>query len=172
MCVVISSAVFTHIYIGPCFIVHRFKIWISIIVYNLSWDFNLLCCRGKFGTVYKCREKSTGLQLAAKFVSTSRKEDKRNVEREIDIMRSLQHPRLIQLYDAFEKDKTMVVILELWVLFVNCRTFPEPIFRIFRLDRTIFCSPVAFFFSLYKRLKSIYIWLKMYCCMFLFAASS
>lgn len=69
--------------------------------------------RGKFGTVYKCREKATGLQLAAKFVITSRKEDKRNVEREIDIMRTLQHPRLIQLYDAFEKDKTMVVILEL-----------------------------------------------------------
>ncbi|KAL0272720.1 UNVERIFIED_CONTAM: hypothetical protein PYX00_005583 [Menopon gallinae] len=69
--------------------------------------------RGKFGTVYKCQEKATGLRLAAKFVATSRKEDKRNVEREIDIMRSLQHPRLIQLYDAFERDKTTVVVLEL-----------------------------------------------------------
>lgn len=51
--------------------------------------------------------------MAAKFVGTSRKDDKRNVEREIDIMRQLQHPRLIQLYDAFEKDKVTVVVLEL-----------------------------------------------------------
>nr|CAD7441333.1 unnamed protein product [Timema bartmani] len=69
--------------------------------------------RGKFGTVYRCQEHSTGLQLAAKFVSTSRREDRRNVEREIEIMRALQHPRLIQLYDAFDNGKVMVLILEL-----------------------------------------------------------
>ncbi|XP_057666352.1 myosin light chain kinase family member 4-like [Diorhabda carinulata] len=69
--------------------------------------------RGKFGTVYRCKEKSTGLCLAAKFIACPKKEDKRNVEREIDIMRSLQHPRLIQIYDAFENGKIMTVILEL-----------------------------------------------------------
>lgn len=69
--------------------------------------------RGKFGTVYKCVEKSTGLSLAAKFVGVPKKEDRRNVEREIEIMRALQHPRLIQLYDAFENGKVMCVILEL-----------------------------------------------------------
>ncbi|XP_028141265.1 myosin light chain kinase, smooth muscle [Diabrotica virgifera virgifera] len=69
--------------------------------------------RGKFGTVYRCKEKSTGLCLAAKFIGCPKKEDRRNVEREIDIMRSLQHPRLIQIYDAFENGKIMTVILEL-----------------------------------------------------------
>ncbi|KAJ3664635.1 hypothetical protein Zmor_000188 [Zophobas morio] len=69
--------------------------------------------RGKFGTVYKCREKATGLSLAAKFVGVPKKEDRRNVEREVDIMKTLQHPRLIQLYDAFENGKVMCVILEL-----------------------------------------------------------
>lgn len=69
--------------------------------------------RGKFGTVYKCKEKSTGLYLAAKFIGCPKKEDRRNVEREIDIMRALQHPRLIQVYDAFENGKIMTVILEL-----------------------------------------------------------
>ncbi|KAK9743723.1 Protein kinase domain [Popillia japonica] len=69
--------------------------------------------RGKFGTVYRCREKSTNLELAAKFVGVPKKEDRRNVEREVDIMRQLQHPRLIQLYDAFENGKVMCVILEL-----------------------------------------------------------
>nr|CAH7744602.1 unnamed protein product [Callosobruchus chinensis] len=69
--------------------------------------------RGKFGTVYKCVEKTTGMKLAAKFVACPKKEDKRNVEREIDIMRTLQHPRLLQIYDAFENGKIMTVILEL-----------------------------------------------------------
>ncbi|PNF38614.1 hypothetical protein B7P43_G03962 [Cryptotermes secundus] len=69
--------------------------------------------RGKFGTVYRCREKSSGLQLAAKFVATPKREDRRNVEREIEIMRLLQHPRLIQLYDAYDNGKAMCVVLEL-----------------------------------------------------------
>jgi myosin-light-chain kinase len=73
----------------------------------------LLCYRGKFGTVYRCREKKTGLHLAAKFVATPKREDRRNVEREIEIMRLLQHPRLIQLYDAFDNGKVMCVILEM-----------------------------------------------------------
>nr|XP_024215514.1 LOW QUALITY PROTEIN: probable serine/threonine-protein kinase fhkE [Halyomorpha halys] len=69
--------------------------------------------RGKFGTVYKCREKGTNLVLAAKFVGIARRQDRRNVEREVEIMRTLQHPRLIQLYDAFETDNVMCVVLEL-----------------------------------------------------------
>ncbi|XP_063237985.1 myosin light chain kinase, smooth muscle-like [Bacillus rossius redtenbacheri] len=69
--------------------------------------------RGKFGTVYRCTEKQSGLQLAAKFVPTARREDRRNVEREVDLMRTLQHPRLIQLYDAFDNGKMMVLVLEL-----------------------------------------------------------
>lgn len=70
--------------------------------------------RGKFGIVYKCTEKSSGRKFAAKFVTTVRKEDREDVEREVDIMKSLQHRRLLQLYDAFDDGKKqMVMILEL-----------------------------------------------------------
>ncbi|OXU25722.1 hypothetical protein TSAR_002187 [Trichomalopsis sarcophagae] len=69
--------------------------------------------RGKFGTVYRCKEKKTSLTLAAKVVNTTRKEDRRAVEREVEIMRRLQHPRLIQLYDAIENGKQIYVVLEL-----------------------------------------------------------
>lgn len=78
-----------------------------------SYDLQTEIGRGKFGTVYRCRERCSGLSLAAKFVSVARKEDRRNVEREVDIMRSLQHPRLLQLYDAFEYEKNVCLILEL-----------------------------------------------------------
>lgn len=70
--------------------------------------------KGKFGVVYRCTEKSTGRQLAAKFIKTIRSEDRKDVEREVDIMRYLQHPRLLQLYDAFDDGKKeMCLILEL-----------------------------------------------------------
>ncbi|KAH8375357.1 hypothetical protein KR200_011236, partial [Drosophila serrata] len=69
--------------------------------------------RGKFGTVYKCKDKANGLQLAAKFVPIPKREDKRNVEREVEIMNSLQHHLIIQLYAAYEYQKMMCVVLEL-----------------------------------------------------------
>ncbi|XP_011297891.1 calcium-dependent protein kinase 2 [Fopius arisanus] len=69
--------------------------------------------RGKFGTVYQCKEKESGLRLAAKIVNTTKKEDRRDVEREVEIMRRLQHPRLIQLYDAIDNEKKFYVVLEL-----------------------------------------------------------
>ncbi|XP_020292250.1 CBL-interacting serine/threonine-protein kinase 26-like isoform X2 [Pseudomyrmex gracilis] len=51
--------------------------------------------------------------LAAKVVNISKKEDRRTVQREVEIMRRLQHPRLIQLYDAIDAGKHIYVILEL-----------------------------------------------------------
>ncbi|XP_043256033.1 CBL-interacting serine/threonine-protein kinase 18-like [Colletes gigas] len=69
--------------------------------------------RGKFGTVYRCKEKASGLMLAVKVVNTVKKEDRRSVEREVEIMRRLQHPRLIQLYDAIDTSRQIYVILEL-----------------------------------------------------------
>ncbi|XP_029168752.1 calcium/calmodulin-dependent protein kinase type IV-like isoform X2 [Nylanderia fulva] len=51
--------------------------------------------------------------LAAKVVNIMKKEDRRTVQREVEIMRRLQHPRLIQLYDAIDAGKQIYVILEL-----------------------------------------------------------
>lgn len=70
--------------------------------------------RGKFGTVYKCLDNANGTQLAAKFIHLRRKEDREDVEREVDIMKSLQHKRLLQLYDAFDDGHyEMCLIMEL-----------------------------------------------------------
>lgn len=74
-----------------------------------------LCYSGTYGTVYICKEKTTGLQLAAKFVKCTCKEDRRNMEREIEIMSGLHHPRIIQLYDAYDDGLTIVCVLELYV---------------------------------------------------------
>ncbi|XP_064480823.1 myosin light chain kinase, smooth muscle-like [Ornithodoros turicata] len=70
--------------------------------------------RGKFGTVFRCKEKTSGRVLAAKFIVTPKKEDRQDVLREVEIMRSLQHPRLLQLYDVYDDGKAqMILVLEI-----------------------------------------------------------
>lgn len=60
-----------------------------------------------------CKEKTTNLELAAKFVRVKLKEERQSMEREIEIMSSLHHPRIIQLYDAFDDGETITCMLEL-----------------------------------------------------------
>ncbi|XP_070569690.1 myosin light chain kinase, smooth muscle-like isoform X2 [Ptychodera flava] len=67
--------------------------------------------KGKFGTVYKCVEKSTGKIWAAKFIKT-RASEKEAVRKEISVMNQLQHPKLLQCADAFESPTEMVMIME------------------------------------------------------------
>jgi len=64
--------------------------------------------------VYQCKDRASGLPLAAKVVSVKRKDERMNVERELEIMRRLHHPRIIQLFDAVEDvdNREMCLILE------------------------------------------------------------
>ncbi|XP_058116826.1 probable serine/threonine-protein kinase pXi [Anopheles ziemanni] len=78
-------------------------------LYELSSELG----RGKFGVVYKSKEKSTGVRLAAKFIQIQKKGDRRNIEREVHMMNVLQHSKIAQLYAAFEFDRTFCVMMEL-----------------------------------------------------------
>lgn len=68
---------------------------------------------GTYGTVYRCTERATHLELAAKFVKVKLKDERLSMEREIELMSGLHHPRIIQLYDAFDDGKTITCMLEL-----------------------------------------------------------
>lgn len=63
----------------------------------------------------KCREKSTQHLLAAKFIQINKEQDRIEALNEIEIMKALQHPRLLQLYDAFETKGNFCLIMELYV---------------------------------------------------------
>uniref|UniRef100_A0A1I7VVS1 non-specific serine/threonine protein kinase n=1 Tax=Loa loa TaxID=7209 RepID=A0A1I7VVS1_LOALO len=67
---------------------------------------------GAFGSVHRCVERATGNTFAAKFVNTPHDADKDTVCKEINTMSVLRHPKLINLHDAFEDDKEMVMIYE------------------------------------------------------------
>ena len=46
-------------------------------------------------------------------MSVVREQEKKDVLNEIEIMQSLQHPRLIQLYDVYQNKEKICLILEL-----------------------------------------------------------
>ena len=71
------------------------------------------CSRGKFGSVYKCVERSTSRQFAAKLIDVKKPQERKDVENEIELMGELRHPRLLQMYQAFDEGSQMTIIMEL-----------------------------------------------------------
>ncbi|XP_052652286.1 death-associated protein kinase 2-like isoform X2 [Harpia harpyja] len=74
---------------------------------------------GHFGVVKRCQERSTGTFYAAKFMKTRRCRGSRlgleraQVEREVAILRQLDHPNVMRLHDLFVSKAEMVLVLEL-----------------------------------------------------------
>lgn len=69
--------------------------------------------RGSFGTVFLCKDKSNGLDLAVKIVSYKKKKEKSAMELEIEVLASLNHPAIIQVYDAFDYGNKIYCFMEL-----------------------------------------------------------
>ncbi|XP_041966709.1 death-associated protein kinase 2 isoform X1 [Alosa sapidissima] len=74
---------------------------------------------GQFAIVKRCKEKSTGVEYAAKFIKkrqsrASRRGVRREeIEREVTILQQIQHPNIITLHDIYENRTDVVLILEL-----------------------------------------------------------
>ncbi|XP_058231580.1 death-associated protein kinase 1 isoform X2 [Hemibagrus wyckioides] len=74
---------------------------------------------GQFAVVRKCRNKNTGQAYAAKFIKKRRSKSSRrgvskdDIEREVSILKQIQHPNVITLHDVFENKNEVILILEL-----------------------------------------------------------
>uniref|UniRef100_A0A8D0FAY5 Myosin light chain kinase 2, skeletal/cardiac muscle n=1 Tax=Strix occidentalis caurina TaxID=311401 RepID=A0A8D0FAY5_STROC len=83
---------------------------------SVSSQFNLsskeILGGGKFGEVHTCTEKQTGLKLAAKVIRKQGAKEKEMVLLEIDVMNQLNHRNLIQLYDAIETPREIILFME------------------------------------------------------------
>lgn len=81
---------------------------------------------GQFAVVKKCRHKSTGVEYAAKFIkkrrskSSRRGVSKEDIEREVSILKEIQHPNVITLHNVFENKNEVILVLELWVIVFSC----------------------------------------------------
>uniref|UniRef100_H2YFD1 Titin n=1 Tax=Ciona savignyi TaxID=51511 RepID=H2YFD1_CIOSA len=67
--------------------------------------------RGTFGTVHRAREILTGKTYAVKLCRFTDETEKVPINREVSIMRKLQHPRVLQLHEVFDtKLETALVV--------------------------------------------------------------
>lgn len=69
--------------------------------------------KGRFGVVYKVQEKEEPRRiLAAKVIKCIKSRDRIKIQEEISIMKSLKHPKLLQLAASFESNREIVMVME------------------------------------------------------------
>ncbi len=81
--------------------------------------------RGQYGEVFKARPRSSRTTLtltkidpeshpivAAKFIKCTRATEQLRIRDEIDILKELNHPNVLQLLGAYESDNEFVQVLE------------------------------------------------------------
>ncbi|XP_048579537.1 calcium-dependent protein kinase 21 isoform X2 [Nematostella vectensis] len=77
------------------------------------YDMNEEIGKGAYGIVKKCVDKATGQTYAAKVVTTSNSNLRKETMREIEVMRKLgSHKKLVGLIDAYHTPFEIVMILE------------------------------------------------------------
>jgi serine/threonine protein kinase len=72
--------------------------------------------RGNFGIVKRCTKKSTKEEFAVKEIPQSKIKDavdRENVMQEVEIMKQLEHPNFVKMYDLYESKKKVYMVLEL-----------------------------------------------------------
>lgn len=68
---------------------------------------------GSFGTVRKCALRETGELFACKTIKKEVVDDPKNLRREIDILRTVDHPNIIKFQDVYEDEKYIHLVTEL-----------------------------------------------------------
>ena len=74
---------------------------------------------GQFAIVKKCMEKATTRPYAAKFIRKRRNRTsirgvrREEIEREVDILKKVEHANIVKLHDVYENRTDVVLILEL-----------------------------------------------------------
>ena len=71
--------------------------------------------RGTFATVKRCKNRATGERFAVKVLSKKKmsEEDKANIQTEIEILTSMDHPNIVRLVEVFEDERHWCLVMEL-----------------------------------------------------------
>jgi len=70
---------------------------------------------GSYGTVSKCKDKRSGQVRAVKSIAKAQMKNLDRFKAEIQIMKIMDHPHIIKLYESFEDHRNIYLILELCV---------------------------------------------------------
>merc|ERR1719343_1469717 len=70
---------------------------------------------GSYGSVCKAKNKSSGSIRAVKSISKSQMKNIERFKQEIAIMKLMDHPNIIKLYETFEDHRNIYLVMELCV---------------------------------------------------------
>ena len=70
--------------------------------------------QGSFGTVFKAREKNTGIVRAIKQVMHESIDNYDGFMNEVAALKTLDHPNIIKLFEVFEDSKCVYLVQEFW----------------------------------------------------------
>ncbi len=76
------------------------------------YDFIKELGQGSYGHVYRCQNKETGNVYACKKMNKKKIKNKEQFKTEIDLLRATDHPNIIKLYDIFEDNQYIYLIME------------------------------------------------------------
>jgi len=68
---------------------------------------------GSYGAVSKCTNKATGVTRAVKSISKAQMKNLDRFKQEIAIMKIMDHPNIIKLYESFEDHRNIYLVMEL-----------------------------------------------------------
>ena len=71
--------------------------------------------KGSFATVKQAKFRETGERFAVKVLSKKKMtdEDKITMQTEIEILKKIDHPNIVKLFDVFEDDRFWCLVMEL-----------------------------------------------------------
>lgn len=81
--------------------------------FNSRFEIHEELGKGRFGVVTRVVEKDSGNNFEVKIIKCIKAIDRKKVHEEIEIMSSLKHPKLLQLFDTFETPKEVIMLMEL-----------------------------------------------------------
>jgi len=70
---------------------------------------------GSYGSVCKAKNKHTGVRRAVKTISKAQMKNIERFKQEIAIMKMMDHPNIIKLYESFEDARNIYLVMELCV---------------------------------------------------------
>ncbi|XP_041467063.1 mitogen-activated protein kinase kinase kinase 2-like isoform X2 [Lytechinus variegatus] len=82
-----------------------------------NWQRGRMLGQGAFGVVYVCYDADTGRELAVKQVptensNTDARKEVQSLKQEIELLRNLQHPRIVQYFGCLEENGTLSIFME------------------------------------------------------------
>lgn len=83
-------------------------------VFDQDFEMKDFIAKGTFAKVFRCVERKTGQDFAVKaFQNEDNNFDRKLIDNEVDIWRTLQHRSIVSLYKRFQEHSRIWVVLEL-----------------------------------------------------------